>query len=168
MVRIWVFGTGHNSMTWPVVLAIVYGVLFLMTAAFATYFAYFGRKPYAAQVSERHPNKRWIKPLLPVILILLPALLWPLVMVGVLLFVAGILCFDRQGGIWKNMRGAKREKDVEMGQLTDDGRLDAQASSQHCPPVTADSDNTTTTITEPPPAYNPHDAHRGQREESAH
>lgn len=158
MAPIW--NTGSHSMSWPVALVIIYGVLFLVTAALATCLAYHGETPYA-QMSERHRNRRWIRPLLPMIFILLPALLWPVIMVSMGLFIIGSLIFDKQDGIWKNMRGVKAKKDVEAGHATDEGALNAQASSRLNPSVTGNSGDVTN-ITEPPPAYTPYDARRGQ------
>lgn len=152
MVRVYVTGTGHHTISWPTALLIVYGVLALITAVFALILAYHGDKPYK-HVPERYRNRRWVKPLLPIIFVILPALLWPIVMISLGILIIGGFLFDKEDGIWKNMKSGRKEKDVEMG-LGTDVRLNDQSTTEHNPAVTTNSTNTTT-ISEPPPAYTP-------------
>lgn len=157
MVRVFATGTGHHTVSWPIALLIVYGVLALITAVFALILAYHGDKPYR-HVPERYRNRRWVKPLLPIIFIILPALLWPIVMVGLGIFILGGFIFDKQDGIWKNMKSGRKEKDVEMG-LSTNVCVNEQSTHAHNPAITANSANVTT-ISEPPPAYTPRDPSR--------
>ena len=102
-----------------------------------------------------------MKPLLPIIFIILPALLWPVVMVGVAIIIIWGFLFDKQDGIWKNMKGGRKEKDVEMG-LGTDVRPNEQSTTEGNAAITTNSANATT-ITQPPPAYTPRDPSRRQR-----
>lgn len=154
MVRVYVAGTGHHTISWPTALLIVYGVLALIIAVFAFILAYHGDKPYR-HVPERYRNRRWVKPVLPIIFIILPALLWPIVMVSLGVFIIGGFIFDKDDGIWKKMKGGMKEKDVEMG-LGTDVSLNEQSTPEHNPAVTTNSANATT-ISEPPPVYMPRD-----------
>lgn len=156
MVRVYIF-TGQHTISWPTALLIVYGVLALITAIFAIILAYHGDKPFQ-HVPERYRNRPWAKPLLPIIFILLPALLWPIVMVGVGIIILWGLLFDKQNGIWKNMMDGRKKKDVEMGPGTD-VRLNEQSTTERNPAITTNSANATT-ITEPPPAYTSHESSR--------
>ncbi|KAG6355437.1 hypothetical protein INS49_003399 [Diaporthe citri] len=156
MVRVYYF-TGHNTISWPTVLLIVYGVLALITAVFALILAYHGDTPYR-HVPERYRNRRWVKPLISIIFIILPALLWPIVMVGLGIFVIGCFLFDTEDGILKKMKGGRKEKDVEKG-LGIDVSLNQQSTPEHNPAVTRNSANATT-ISELPPAHKPHDSSR--------
>lgn len=155
MVRVYV--TGHQTISWPTALLIVYGILALITVVFALILVYHGDTPYR-HVPERYRNRRWVKPLLPIILIILPALLWPIVMVGLGIFILGGLLFDKEDGVWKKMKDGRKEKDVEMG-LGTDVCLNEWSTPEHNQAVTTNSANATT-ISEPPPAYTPRDYSR--------
>lgn len=137
--------TGYYVTNWAKVLIIVYGVLALITLLLATILAYHG-KPTYQQMPERYRNRHWVRPLLPILFIILPALLWPLVMVGTGVFILAVLFFDKDDGIWKKMRGNNKEKDVEKGQGTGVSNLNEQSSSEHA-----------TTISKPSPTYQPYD-----------
>ncbi|KAI7776028.1 hypothetical protein LA080_005898 [Diaporthe eres] len=154
MVHVYVTGIGHHTISWPTALLIVYGVLALITAIFALILAYHGDKPYK-HVPERHRNRRWVKYLLPIIFVILPALLWPIFMVGLGVFIIGGFIFDKEDGIWKKMKGGMKEKHVEMG-LGTDVSPNEQSTPEHNPAVTTNSANATT-ISEPPPVYMPRD-----------
>lgn len=151
MVRVYV-STGHHTISWPTALLIVYGVLAIITAVFATILAYHGGKPYK-HVPEQYRNRPWVKPLFPIVFIILPALLWPIVLVGLGIFILGGFLFDKEDGIWNKMKGGREEKDVETG-LGTDVRLNQQSTPEHNTAVKTKSANATT-ISEPPPAYTP-------------
>lgn len=144
MVRVYVF-TGQHTISWPTAFLIVYGILALITTVFALILAYHGDKPFK-NVPERYRNRPWMKPLLPIIFIILPALLWPIVMVGV-----GIII------LWGSLFGRK-EKDVEMGLGTDVRPIEQSTTERNAAITTNSADSTT--IIEPPPAYTPHESSR--------
>lgn len=156
MVRVYVF-TGQHTIGWPTALLIVYGILALITAAFALILAYHGDQPFK-HVPERYRTRPWMKPLLPFIFIILPALLWPIVMVGVGIIILWGFLFDKQNGIRKNMKGGRKEKDVEMG-LGTEVRPNERLTTERNAAITTNSAEATT-ITEPPPAYIPHESSR--------
>lgn len=158
MVRVYVF-TGQHTISWPTALLIVYGILALITAVFALILAYHGDRPFK-HVPDRYRNRPWMKPLLPVIFIILPALLWPIVMVGVGITILWGFLFHKQDGIRKNMKGGRKEKDVEMG-LGTDVSPNEQSSTERNAAITTNSANATT-MTEPPPAYIPRHPSRRQ------
>lgn len=156
MVRVYVF-TGQHTISWPTALLIVYAILALISAVFALILAYHGDKLFK-NVPERCRNRPWMKPLLPIIFIILPALLWPIVMVGV-----GIISFwgflaNKQDGIGKKMKDGQREKDVEMG-LGTDARPNEQSATERNTAITTNLADANT-ITEPPPAYISHESSR--------
>lgn len=156
MVRVYVF-TGQHTISWPTALLIVYGILSLITAVFALILAYHGDKPFK-HVPERYRNRPWMKPLLPVIFIILPALLWPIVMVGVGIIILWGFLVNKHGGIGKNVKDSQKEKDVEMG-LGTDVRPNEQSTTERNTAITTNLADATTVI-EPPPAYTPRESSR--------
>lgn len=156
MARVYIINS--QNIHWPLVLLIVYGVFVLITAAFALFLAYHGDKAYK-HVPEQFRNRRWAKPLLPVIFVILPALLWPIVMVSLGALIIGAFLFNKKDGILKNMRGGRKEKDAEMGLGTDEPLIE-QSTPEHNLAATTTSSANATTISEPPPAYTPHDDSR--------
>lgn len=156
MARVYLINS-QASIHWPVVLLIVYGILALMAAVFLLFLAYRGDKAYK-HVPEQIRNRRWMKPLLPIIFVILPALLWPIVMVSVGAFVIGAFLFNKKDGVLKIMRGGKKEKDAEMGLELNETPIE-QSTPEHNLAATTNSANATI-ISEPPPAYTPHDGSR--------
>lgn len=156
MVRVYYF-TGHYTISWPTAFLIIYGVLALITAIFALILAYHGEKPYK-HVPKWFRNRRWVKPVFPMMFVILPALLWPLVMVSLGIFILGGFFFNKEDGMRKKMKGHRKEKDVEMD-LGTDVRLNQQSILEHNPTVTKNLANATT-ISEPPPAYKSHGSSR--------
>lgn len=154
---------GHPVMSWMIALAVVYAVLILITLVLAIRLAYHGDTPYQ-QMPERYRNRRWVRPLLPIIFIILPALFWPIVMIGTGVLIVAAFILHKNGGICKKMRGSSKEPDVEMGLQTNLGNLNEQPSSEHNPPANTHSE-TATIVSEPPPTYTPHDRARRLPEE---
>ncbi|KAL1851062.1 hypothetical protein Daus18300_012671 [Diaporthe australafricana] len=156
MVRI--YGS-ENTVSWPLILTIIYGIFVVVTAFLALLLTHRGGEPYQL-MPERHRNRRWVKPLLPIIFIILPALLWPLVMVGIIVtaicFVVYFLAFDTDSGIWRRMRGTNKGKDEESGPEADKDLPNVQSSSEHNRLGSEQQTETATTISKPPPAYTPH------------
>lgn len=167
MIRI--YGS-ENTISWPIILAVIYGIFVIVTAILALILAYRGGESNPL-VPERYRNRRWAKPLVLIIFVILPALLWPLVMVGVVVCavvsVIWVSVFDCDGGFWRKMRGSNKAKDVESGAGANSGLLNEQSSSECNQPAYRQPDNTTT-ISEPLPSYNPLATSRRLPEETGH
>lgn len=110
-------------------LAIVYVAVALVTAFYAIRLAFEGEIPYK-QMPEQYRNRRWVKPFLPIIFIILPALLWPIFMLSIVIMV--VVC-----NILANRDEAKREKelskntiDIELGLESHAGLVSRHHSSK--------------------------------------
>ncbi|KAI3400739.1 hypothetical protein diail_1948 [Diaporthe ilicicola] len=149
-------GGSVGTVSWPIALAIVYGVFVIATALLSAFLAYRGGKPYYRVMPERHRNRRWVKPLLPVIFIIIPALLWPVVMIGVLVSVLCVITFDKGEGIWRRLRSRDKAQpeEVELGHVAGEGLSNEQSPAENTRPASLHTDNAAT-ISEPPPAYRP-------------